>query len=191
MLHPERGRLGGIRWETIEKNYTQSCSCDRNYSTTFIIIAINLIIKMKNQNLKPALIIALLFFGYIGNAQNSSPKDEIVRDMEVAAADWNKGDLDGYVALYDSTATMMTQDGRVGLDVIKQVFVKYYFDGKMPKQQLAYDHYELTKLGENYVLLTGRFILKANLNLPERIGIFSVILVHRADGWKLIHDHSG
>ena len=146
---------------------------------------------MKIIKIKLFLILLLPFFAYHVRAQNNNPKDEIIKDMEVAAADWNNGNLDGYVALYDSTATMMTRDGRIGLDGIRQVFVKYYFDGKMPKQQLSYDNYELTLLGENYALLTGRFILKANGSLPQRIGIFSVIFVHRADGWKLIHDHSG
>jgi len=146
---------------------------------------------MENPRITLFLFLATLFFVFHARAQSSSAKDEIIKDMEDAAADWNKGNLDGYVALYDSTATMMTRDGRIGLGDIKDVFVKYYFDGKMPKQQLAYDHYELTMLGENYVLLTGRFILQANSKLPQRIGIFSVIFVHRADGWKLIHDHSG
>jgi ketosteroid isomerase-like protein len=146
---------------------------------------------MKFNKIKSAILCGSLFFVSLVQGQNNSPKEEIIKSMEDGAADWNKGDLDDYVALYDSSATMMTRDGRIGLDGIRQVFVKYYFDGKMPKQQLSYDHYELTMLGENYALLTGRFILKASSSLPERTGIFSVILVHRPGGWKLVHDHSG
>ena len=146
---------------------------------------------MKNISIKHLLIVALLFLTFSVRAQNNSPKDEIIKTMEKALAEWNNGNLDGYMAQYDPEATMMGPDGRIGLDGIRQVYVKHYFDGKMPKQQLSYDNYQLTLLGENYALLTGRFILKANATLPQRIGIFSVILVHRADGWKLLHDHSG
>jgi hypothetical protein len=95
------------------------------------------------------------------------------------------------MALYDSTATMMTKSGRIGLDGIRAVYVKYYFDGNVPKQELSYDNYQLTFLGPDYALLTGSFMLKANAKLPQRTGIYSLIFVHRNNGWKLLHDHSG
>jgi hypothetical protein len=95
------------------------------------------------------------------------------------------------MAMYDSSATTMTKNGRISLDSLKALYERYYFDGKNPKQQLAYDTYQFTLLGQDYAILTGRFILKANENLPQRTGIFSLIFVHKANGWKLLHDHSG
>ncbi len=71
------------------------------------------------------------------------------------------------------------------------MYVKYYFTGGHAKQELAYDTYQLTMLGKDYALLTGRFILKANDKYPERKGIFSLTMVHGKDGWKILHDHSG
>jgi ketosteroid isomerase-like protein len=148
---------------------------------------------MKITRCRPILMLVLLFFAAISvRAQGYDSKGEIIRKMDAAALDWNKGNLDGYMALYDTSATMMTLSGRIGLDGIRAVFVKYYFVGKMPKQQLSYNNYQLTFLGENYALLTGRFVLQANgKDLPERTGIFSLVLVHRGDGWKIMHDHSG
>jgi ketosteroid isomerase-like protein len=40
-------------------------------------------------------------------------------------------------------------------------------------------------------LLTGRFILKANEKMKEMTGTFSLVFVHTANGWKILHDHSG
>jgi hypothetical protein len=61
----------------------------------------------------------------------------------------------------------------------------------VPKQELSYDHYQLTMLGNNYALLTGTFKLKATDKLAERNGTFSLVFVHRSTQWKLLHDHSG
>lgn len=141
------------------------------------------------KHLALTLVIALLAFGK-GHAQQSAAEKEIVASMNDATSKWNSGDLNGYMALYDPTATMMTPGGRVGIDSIRRIYVVHYFQGGHPKQELAYDTYQLTMLGANYALLTGRFILKANDKLPERHGSFSLTMVHRKDGWKILHDHS-
>ena|ERR1700743_1425594 len=133
----------------------------------------------------------LVFISSDGNAQQVSTERQIIASMDDAALKWNKGDLEGYMALYDASATMMTASGRVGIDSIRRIYLKYYFQEGHPKQELSYDGYQLTMLGDNYALLTGRFVLKANEKLPRRTGIFSLTLVHRKDGWKILHDHSG
>jgi ketosteroid isomerase-like protein len=125
------------------------------------------------------------------SAQEAAAEKEIFAAMNAATVQWNKGDLDAYMSLYDHDATMMLAAGRVGLDSIRGMYVRYYFPGGHPKQELAYDTYQLTLLGKDFALLTGRFILKANDKYPERKGTFSLTMVHRKDGWKILHDHSG
>ncbi|MBS1528296.1 MAG: nuclear transport factor 2 family protein [Bacteroidetes bacterium] len=61
----------------------------------------------------------------------------------------------------------------------------------MPKQSLYYSEMKVTMLGTKYALLTGKFTLKANGNLPERSGRYSLVMVLTSDGWKILHDHSG
>ncbi len=133
----------------------------------------------------------LLFAARNAHAQQSSAEKEIIISMDVAALNWNKGDLKAYMALYDSSATMMMASGRVGIDSIRSLYVNHYFQEGRPKQELSYDNYQLTMLGKDYALLTGRFVLKANEKFPRRTGTFSLTLVHRKDGWKILHDHSG
>ena len=147
--------------------------------------------------MKSILIKTLLIFCFLQGAavlvkaQKSPADQEITGAMDKAAVAWNNGDLDAYMALYDQSATMMFKTGRIGLDSIRAIYVKYYFVNNIPKQELSYDSYELTMLGKNYALLTGTFKLKANDKLPERRGTFSLIFVHRPHQWKLLHDHSG
>jgi ketosteroid isomerase-like protein len=135
--------------------------------------------------LMPAL---LLGFGLSATGQKESP---IIGLMNQSAENWNSANLDRFMDLYDSNATMMTPSGRVGLGGIRDLYLKYYFKDGKPLQTLTYDHYELTSLGRDYALLTGRFILAANSEHPARTGIFSLVFVHRSNGWKLLHDHSG
>lgn len=144
---------------------------------------------MKNLLLLPTLF--LLLATDRGYAQKAAAEKEIIAAMNEATVKWNAGDLDAYMALYDTSATMMLSSGRVGLDSIRGMYVKYYFVGGRPKQALSYDTYQLTMLGTNYALLTGRFVLKANDKLPERHGTFSLTMVRRKNGWKILHDHSG
>jgi uncharacterized protein (TIGR02246 family) len=124
-------------------------------------------------------------------AQKPKAEKEITSAMNKAAVAWNNGDLDAYMSLYDSSATMMFKTGRIGLDSIRALYMNYYFVNNIPKQELSYDNYQLTMLGNKYALLTGTFKLKATEKLPERRGTFSLVFVHRSHQWKLLHDHSG
>jgi ketosteroid isomerase-like protein len=124
-------------------------------------------------------------------AQIGNTEKEIIQAMNKAAEAWNKGDLDSYMALYDTTATMMMPKGRAGLNAMRELYEKYYFENGSPRQLLAYDTYQFTPLGKEYALLTGRFILKANEKMKERTGTFSLVFVRGPEGWKIFHDHSG
>jgi ketosteroid isomerase-like protein len=124
-------------------------------------------------------------------AQTGNAQEQIIQAMNQAAEQWNKGDLDGYMALYDTSATMMLPKGRTKINGMRELYEQYYFENGKPKQLLGYDTYEFTPLGKEYALLTGRFILKANEKMKERAGTFSLVFVHKANGWKILHDHSG
>jgi hypothetical protein len=124
-------------------------------------------------------------------AQAGNAETQVIQLMNKAAEQWNKGDLDGYMALYDTSATMMLPKGRTKINGMRELYEKYYFDNGMPKQLLGYDTYEFTPLRKEYALLTGRFILKANDKMKERTGTFSLLFVHPGTGWKILHDHSG
>jgi ketosteroid isomerase-like protein len=137
------------------------------------------------------MVMALVMSAGIVKAQAGSAERQIIKLMNEAAEQWNKGDLDGYMALYDTAATMMLPQGRTRINGMRELYEKYYFENGKPKQLLGYDTYEFTALGKEYALLTGRFILKANDKMKERTGTFSLVFVHTANGWKILHDHSG
>jgi ketosteroid isomerase-like protein len=156
----------------------------------------NLIPKtIKPRDFRFAAILFCFFFAAIKvqaqtTADNNPRAKEIITAMDNSANEWNKGNLVAFMDLYDPSATMMMAAGPVGLDSIRSLYVKKYFKGNMPKQNLHYTDMKVRFLGKDYALLTGGFTLYGN-NLPERSGRYSLVLTHTKHGWKILHDHSG
>jgi ketosteroid isomerase-like protein len=123
------------------------------------------------------------------NVHAQDAQSKIVAAMKSSENDWNKGDLDSFMKMYTDESMMMMPTGPAGINTIKELYEKKYFDGKMPKQNLHYDDLKVTLLGEKYALLTGKFTLSGN-NLPERSGRYSLVMILTKDGWKILHDHS-
>jgi len=135
------------------------------------------------------LFLSLFVFAMQAKAQGTKAAAIIVA-MNNSAKDWNAGNLEDFMKMYTDSSTMMYPTGPVGLSSIRDLYEKKYFNGKMPKQNLSYSEMKVTMLGENYALLTGKFTLSGN-NLPERSGVYSLVMVLTKDGWKILHDHSG
>jgi ketosteroid isomerase-like protein len=119
----------------------------------------------------------------------SSNSHDIITAMEQSADAWNKGNLDRFMELYDSSATFMMPSGPVGITGMKENYQKGFFNGNMPKQNLKYDDMVVRSLGKDYALLTGKFTLYGN-GLKERSGRYSLVFIHTKAGWKILHDHS-
>jgi ketosteroid isomerase-like protein len=138
-----------------------------------------------------ALIFVLFVAACSGNKYLATTKGEteIINSMIQAAKDWNEGNLDAFMDLYDSAATFMLPSGPVGLAGMKDNYQKGFFDGKMPRQNLRYEEMVVRPLGRQYALLTGKFVLYGN-NLKERSGRYSLVFIQRKNGWRILHDHS-
>jgi len=138
------------------------------------------------------LIVLLCFLTFLALTMQAHAQDaqsKIITAMKNSENDWNKGNLDSFMKMYTDESTMMMPTGPAGIDAIKDLYEKKYFNGKMPKQNLHYDDLKVTLLGEKYALLTGKFTLSGN-NLPERSGRYSLVMILTKNGWKILHDHS-
>ena len=115
--------------------------------------------------------------------------DTLVRLLQATTADWNRGDLEGFIAPYDSASTFMSAGGPVGRDRMYERYRQRYFTGSEPDQQLRFEDVHTRPLGQAHALMTGRYVLTGG-DQPDRSGWFSLVWVHRPDGWKILHDHS-
>lgn len=114
---------------------------------------------------------------------------DIVTLMNQSSQDWNAGNLDAFMSLYDTASTFMTSKGPIGLQGMRENYQKGFFNGDKPKQNLRYEDLVVRPLGNDHALLTGKFVLFGN-NLPEKRGIYTLVFVRRGNTWKMLHDHS-
>lgn len=145
------------------------------------------------KHLAKCIVLVILFLISKVQAQTidtAATAKEIIQTMNSSTDEWNKGHLEAFMNMYDPSATMMMPTGPVGIQSIKDLYEKKYFNGIMPKQNLRYSDMQVRFLGSNYALLTGAFTLYGN-NLADRSGRYSLVMVHVKNGWKILHDHSG
>lgn len=142
-------------------------------------------------------LLAFLLLCFLGAGCKEVPKTsprgvdpaELTRVLEASTVDWNKGNLDGFIAPYDSSSTFMTKSGPVGREELRERYRKGYFTGGHPDQTLRFEQINVRPLGEDHAVMTGRFILTGG-GKPEQSGWFSLVWVRTGNGWKILHDHS-
>ena len=125
----------------------------------------------------------------LGAARSEGDAAAIVRTLMASAEDWNRGDLDRFIAPYAAESTFMTPAGPVGRAAMIERYREKYFAGGRSQQTLRFDGVEVRTLGSDHALMTGRYLL-AGGGLPDRSGRFTLIWVRQADGWRILHDHT-
>lgn len=144
---------------------------------------------MKKHLLLIVLPVLLWSCASLKNESKDNNGNEILVLMNQSSRDWNAGNLDAFMALYDTASTFMLSKGPVGLKGMRENYQKGFFNGDKPKQNLRYEDMVVRPLGKDHALLTGKFVLFGN-GLPEKRGIYTLIFVRRGNTWKMLHDHS-
>ena len=117
-------------------------------------------------------------------------RQTLLQAMAGSAAAWNRGDLDGHVALYVDSAAMMTKNGPlVGKQRIRGILERGFWKEGKPAQQLAFAELEVTPLGPTHAMVTGKCILTGG-GQPEYTCRFTTIWEKRLERWRILHDHS-
>jgi ketosteroid isomerase-like protein len=144
---------------------------------------------MKKSLLLVMLPVLILSCASLTKKRKANNINEIQVLMNQSSQDWNAGNLDAFMTLYDTASTFMLSKGPVGIKGMRENYQKVFFNGDKPKQNLKYEELVVRPLGNNHALLTGKFVLYGN-GLPESRGIYTLIFIRRDNGWKILHDHS-
>jgi len=110
-----------------------------------------------------------------------------VLDDQVAA--WNRGNIDDYMAGYansDDTMFVGTDVTRGWTKVRDRYKAKYDSPAKMGT--LTFSDVDLRPLGNDDVVVTGAWKLARAADTPH--GRFTLIFHRRAEGWRIVYDHS-
>jgi ketosteroid isomerase-like protein len=142
--------------------------------------------------MKRFLFVALMFVPVIAMAAaRVSAKDlaAIRAVLDAQAAAWNRGDIDGYMAGYaqsDDTMFVGTDVTRGWTKVRDRYKAKY--DSRAKMGTLVFSDLDLRPLGSDDVVVTGAWKLTRDADTPH--GRFTLIFHRRAEGWRIVYDHS-
>jgi ketosteroid isomerase-like protein len=155
------------------------------------------IFKMTKKSWELAIcILALPAAREPGRVSAGDESDAAVREVRAVldqqVADWNKGDLDGFLTGYWNSPKVVFMSGGQrfdGYEAMRDRYRRRYkADGKA-MGQLAFSELDVESLGPESVLARGRF----RLTMPDGTkptGLFTVIVRKLPDGWKIVHDHT-
>lgn len=105
---------------------------------------------------------------------------------------WNRGDLDGFMADYARESTTSYISGghlRQGYDWIRSSYERNYFAPGARRDPLRFEEFHVRPLSPTLALVTARFVL-GTADSVTASGPFTLVMERRADGWKILHDHS-
>lgn len=108
-----------------------------------------------------------------------------------SAADWNAGDLQGFMSIYANDSSTMYMSGRQfehGFPWIERHYAPAFAAGAA-RDSLRLEAFSARPLGTTYALVTARYVLYRN-GVTTASGPFSVVLQEQTNGWKIILDHT-
>jgi len=115
---------------------------------------------------------------------------EIRAKLDSTAIAWNRGDLAGYMDMYDPETTALGRTGiEHGKDLVEKGMREGFWRTGRPLQSLRYQNVEVRMLGNRNALVTGQFVL-TGADRPDRTGWFTTIWTYTSRGWRMTHDHS-
>lgn len=109
-------------------------------------------------------------------------------DEQVAA--WNRGDVEGFMAGYwqsDELRFASGGDVTFGWSATLERYRTRYPD-RAAMGTLSFVDIDVRPLDADHALAFGRYVLEREADRPT--GLFTLLLEHRAEGWRIVHDHT-
>ncbi len=120
----------------------------------------------------------------------SSDIGQIKKLMERQAADWNKGNIDGYMEGYWKSDSLLFSSGGNVRRGWMDTFEKYRksYDSRAKMGTLRFSELEISLLSSASAWVFGRWELERENDRPG--GVFTLLLRKFPVGWRIIHDHT-
>jgi ketosteroid isomerase-like protein len=112
--------------------------------------------------------------------------------LDRQVADWNRKDLDAFLAGYWDSPDVVFQSGADrsrGFAAMRDRYRKSYQAEGKEMGTLAFTDLEFEPLAPDVILARGRWsLVKADGSRPH--GLFTLIVRRLPEGWKIVHDHT-
>ena len=116
---------------------------------------------------------------------------QITSQLDRAADDWNRGDLERFLSDYAAESTTTFMDGRRarhGFEFIRQNYAPRFAPGAR-RDSLRFEEVEARRLRPDLALVTARFVLTRRDSVTAS-GPFTLVMEQRPAGWRILHDHT-
>ena len=120
------------------------------------------------------------------------PQQEIGAMLQRSAADWNRGDLDGFMSDYAKDSLTSYRAGahmQYGWQPLYDRYQQTYFAPGKSRDSLSFDELRVRALTTDLAYATARFKL-SHADSVVASGIFTLVLQRQGDRWKILHDHT-
>ena len=120
------------------------------------------------------------------------PQQEIGAMLQRSAADWNRGDLDGFMSDYAKDSLTSYRAGAHMLYGWQPMYDRYqqnYFAPGKSRDSLSFDEVRVRALTTDLAYATARFKLSRGDSVVAS-GPFTLVLQRQGDRWKILHDHT-
>lgn len=119
-------------------------------------------------------------------------RSAILAAMTDSAAGWNAGDLDRFMAVYAPDAVYVTVKGLVsGKAAIADRYRASFRTGGNARGRLTFADTRFRTIDPTHELLWAQWVLQpADPTTKVSNGRTTLLFERRADGWKIISDHS-
>ncbi len=125
-------------------------------------------------------------------AQQMPEAQEISRLLSTQADDWNKGDLEKFVAPYDDqTRFVGIKDITIGRTQVLARYQKHYGASKGTMGQLSFTDLDIHVMGHDDAFAIGRFnLVREAADGGNATGIFTLVFHRQKSGWRIMLDHT-
>ena len=111
--------------------------------------------------------------------------------MSDSAAGWNSGDLARFVAISAPDASYVAGGAVVrGKDAIAARYAKSFADGGNVRGSLGFAFLSWRPVGKAHMMVVARWTLTPAGGAKAETGLTSLLFERRAEGWRIVSDHS-
>jgi ketosteroid isomerase-like protein len=138
---------------------------------------------------------ALIFLfstGVIAQTREGSPKSAIEQVLRRQAEDWNRQDLEGFMAGYRNSPELTFYSGAKvtsGWQSTLERYRKTYQSEGKEMGKLDFSELRIEVLGPEAAFVRGAWHLAMSDGKTAH-GLFTLIFRKFPEGWKIVHDHT-
>jgi ketosteroid isomerase-like protein len=133
--------------------------------------------------------VLFLFASVPGDTVVQDAVSEILEMLDSQVESWNNGSIDGYMSGYWKSDSLSFHSGKkilAGWNTVKSMYDEKYSGEQRGK--LKFSSLRVKLLSDDSAFVRGNWHVA--LEDGEREGLFTLIIIRKTVGWKIVHDHS-